>query len=183
MPIALSCGCGRALRVKDELAGKNIRCPDCKSILTVPAKETEVEEVVLELIPVEDDEQAEEPALEAIPIEDDEEAAGGGPHRTAIQAELPEVLPARPSDIEDDAPPPPRRSRPRRGFRRRPARTTHGSGFFENINTGSLGCGGTLIVVSLLWLCIGLSSGWLYYFPLLLLVAGAGMLLKGLRGE
>lgn len=37
MPISLSCtSCQRALRVKDELAGKQILCPDCKTKLTVP---------------------------------------------------------------------------------------------------------------------------------------------------
>jgi hypothetical protein len=37
MPIAFSCRqCSRNLRVKDELAGTQIYCPDCKSILQVP---------------------------------------------------------------------------------------------------------------------------------------------------
>jgi hypothetical protein len=37
MPIPLSCEqCGRNLRVKDELAGMQIYCPDCKGVLTVP---------------------------------------------------------------------------------------------------------------------------------------------------
>jgi hypothetical protein len=37
MPIPFSCSsCGRSLNVRDELAGREIYCPDCKSILTVP---------------------------------------------------------------------------------------------------------------------------------------------------
>jgi len=29
MPISVTCGCGKALRVKDEWAGKNVTCPSC----------------------------------------------------------------------------------------------------------------------------------------------------------
>ena len=37
MPIPFTCdSCGRSLNVRDELAGQQIYCPDCKSILTVP---------------------------------------------------------------------------------------------------------------------------------------------------
>jgi hypothetical protein len=183
MPIALSCDCGRALRVKDELAGKHIRCPDCKSILTVPVQEIRVQERILELIPIEDDEDPEELLLEVIPVDDEEKAPTRGPRRAAIQTELPEVLPARPSDIEDDPPPPPRPPRLRRGFRGRLRRTSASSGFFEGVNTGPIGCGGVMMVVSLLWLCTGLSMGRLYYFPLFMLIAGIGTILKGLRGD
>ncbi len=36
MPIQLQCSCGRNLRLLDTLEGKQIRCPDCKSIILVP---------------------------------------------------------------------------------------------------------------------------------------------------
>ncbi len=37
MAIEVQCGaCGRALRVKDELAGKTVRCPDCRQPLRIP---------------------------------------------------------------------------------------------------------------------------------------------------
>src|SRR5580700_8767463 len=39
MPIALSCPCGRAYRVKDDLAGKRIRCSDCGAVFAVPTDE------------------------------------------------------------------------------------------------------------------------------------------------
>lgn len=35
MPITVACQCGKQLRVKDELAGKRIRCPSCGAALTV----------------------------------------------------------------------------------------------------------------------------------------------------
>jgi hypothetical protein len=37
MPMVVSCSCGKQLRVKDELAGKKVRCPGCQAILSVPA--------------------------------------------------------------------------------------------------------------------------------------------------
>ena len=57
MPIPFSCGqCGRKLRVKDELAGKQIYCPDCKSMLSVPYADqgaTAVQESPAEALPAE----------------------------------------------------------------------------------------------------------------------------------
>ena len=50
MTIALSCNCGRNLRIKDELAGKQIRCPSCKSVLSVPVQSIQAGERVLQAI-------------------------------------------------------------------------------------------------------------------------------------
>lgn len=36
MPIAISCDCGKDFNVKNELAGKKIKCPGCQSVLKVP---------------------------------------------------------------------------------------------------------------------------------------------------
>lgn len=35
MPIAVKCGCGKQLNVKDELAGKAIKCPGCGNVIKV----------------------------------------------------------------------------------------------------------------------------------------------------
>src|SRR5262245_16786297 len=51
----ITCSCGRSLRVEDSWAGKKVRCPACKSILTVPPSTvppmppplTEVEEAIM----------------------------------------------------------------------------------------------------------------------------------------
>jgi hypothetical protein len=37
VPISLACACGKALRVKDELAGRKVKCPGCQAVLAVPA--------------------------------------------------------------------------------------------------------------------------------------------------
>jgi hypothetical protein len=37
MPIRVNCSCGKAFQVKDELAGKRVKCPACQKVLTAPA--------------------------------------------------------------------------------------------------------------------------------------------------
>jgi hypothetical protein len=37
MAISLTCECGKKLAVKDELAGKRVKCPGCGELLTVPS--------------------------------------------------------------------------------------------------------------------------------------------------
>ncbi|MFQ3592276.1 MAG: hypothetical protein SNJ82_03685 [Gemmataceae bacterium] len=39
MAISFVCDCGKPLRVKEELAGKKVRCPACKEVARVPAAE------------------------------------------------------------------------------------------------------------------------------------------------
>jgi hypothetical protein len=41
MPIALSCECGKRLRIKDEFAGRSVRCPACRATLDIPEPEEE----------------------------------------------------------------------------------------------------------------------------------------------
>jgi hypothetical protein len=44
MAIALSCSCGKDFNVKDELAGKKIKCPGCHAVIQVPAPSSGVTE-------------------------------------------------------------------------------------------------------------------------------------------
>lgn len=37
--IPVECACGRTLRLKDEMAGKRVRCPTCSETVKVPAAE------------------------------------------------------------------------------------------------------------------------------------------------
>jgi hypothetical protein len=39
MAITVACDCGKEFKVKDELAGKKVKCPACQAVLTVPAAE------------------------------------------------------------------------------------------------------------------------------------------------
>ena len=46
------CDCGRAMRVKDEAAGRKVRCPGCSTVLTVPDAEApkDVEDEALSML-------------------------------------------------------------------------------------------------------------------------------------
>ena len=81
MPIPFSCTtCGRQLRVKDELAGEQIYCPGCKSILTVPSGSA-----------------AFQPYSEPEPIPAKVEAQGG----YAARAEEPKIPQAEKAELAD----------------------------------------------------------------------------------
>ena len=56
VPILLTCPCGRSLRLKEELAGRKIVCPQCGTVLTVPPPEPAPEEVVGEVSPADESE-------------------------------------------------------------------------------------------------------------------------------
>jgi hypothetical protein len=57
MAINLQCDCGRALRLKDHLAGKRVKCPECNNVLSVPNPEI-VEDAGFEVV----EQESEEPA-------------------------------------------------------------------------------------------------------------------------
>lgn len=44
MPLKAKCRCGRVLRVKDALAGKRVRCPECQSPVRIPQPQPVPEE-------------------------------------------------------------------------------------------------------------------------------------------
>ncbi len=84
MPISLQCTCGKAYRVKDELAGKRIRCAVCKELIVVPEEEFET------------------------PDEDVAEATG---MKQGAPPPVRSLSKSRRDDDEDDDPPPRRKSR------------------------------------------------------------------------
>ena len=176
MPISLSCDCGRALRVKDELAGKKIRCPECKSILGVPAKKNEADDVVLEVLPAEDD--------EATPRRSS--------RRAAIQTE---VRPARRRTLEDededetpsvrrrsdDDPPSEKRSKSRDIKRRTSAATVQHSGF-GSVNAGVAG-GVLMMIIAVVWFIGGAAVGVYFIYPPIMFVLGIIAIVKGGLGN
>jgi anti-sigma factor RsiW len=161
MPIDLSCDCGRALRVKDELAGKKIRCPQCKSILAVPTKEDEAEEMLLEVI-----------------ADEDEEPAERRPRRPAIQAEPPKPPPAYQRSIQDTKPALKKAPKPRREKERRVPRVAFEEGWFGSINSGIVG-GILMILIAIVWFVVGLTGGVIFFYPPILAVIGIIAIIKG----
>ena len=207
MPIPLSCPCGRAFNIKDECGGHKIRCPQCKSVLSVPLPNKEVEPEEFDLEVIEDDE-SEEMELEVIEddkpeelelevVEDEEvlEVLPAEPQtrRSAIQATPSAKRPPRLSSSadderikasrrrdEEDEPRLKRRPKLRREEARGPA-IAFEEGWFGSTNAGIAG-GVFMILIAVVWLVVGLAFNRLFFYPLILFVIGVIAIIKGLAG-
>jgi hypothetical protein len=173
MPISLTCSCGKSLRIKEELAGRKVRCPGCRDILTVPEFEAEPE--------------PEPELLEAVAADPEE---GEDDHRVTARPESRSSRPVRRREPELDSPPPrkrrdpdletppPRKRRPRRkSWRDEPGRGERGG--FGGINAG-IGGGILMILIAVVWFVAGLAGGIIFFYPPILLVIGIGALIKGM---
>jgi hypothetical protein len=165
MPIAMTCTCGRALTLRDELAGKLIRCPSCAGTLNVPiAAEEIVEDVVAGPPPL-------PPAL---------------PPRSAQQKER---------DIAVAPPPPPRPKpkEPKKKKKKSVYQEYYAKentnpmlvldeGWFGNMNSGMVGGALTLLAGILLLVLLLVFGGFfrLMIFAGLLIIVGLLGIIKGL---
>src|SRR5260370_857630 len=96
MAIPLSCDCGKTYRLRDELGGQRVKCPNCKRIHDLPVVDSEVAPEKYEII---DDHRPQPSSSQAV------KAMGNFASRPPV----PVVQPT-----EDDERPAPRRKRRRR---------------------------------------------------------------------
>src|SRR5262245_9132062 len=68
MPVTFSCACGRSLHVKDELAGREVKCPQCGGGLAVRVPEPEED---IGLVPVEGIKEGPPPPSALDPADDE----------------------------------------------------------------------------------------------------------------
>jgi hypothetical protein len=157
MAISVQCDCGRALRLKDHLAGKRVKCPDCSTPLNVPQPD-HVEEEGFEIL-------SQEP--EAPP------AARSQSYRSEYVAPQPPAAPPPPVVY----PPKKKRkpSRPRSGGDRQ-----RGGGLVisSGVITGLL-----MMVGAVVWFIVGLFAGWVFFYPPILFVIGLVRFIMGLMGH
>src|SRR4051812_35870664 len=125
MPLAVTCDCGKRLQAKEEYAGRQVRCPACGTILTVPQADAPP--------PVEE--------REAFRFQDQEEA-GRTPYRPA--RELPEQIDRRP--LTPDG----RVRQPRNPRTGQPVPTTNTGGGWGHINAG-IGGGLAMMAIAVVW--------------------------------
>jgi hypothetical protein len=151
MAIPMICSCGKSLLIKPELAGKRVKCPQCKEILEVPADSSEPIETNIEV------EEPQKPALKYV----------------TAKAVKPRPEPEPEEDDEDE--PRPRRSRRRR--RRRRYDSGHGGSFVMN---RFVIYGGILTGFAVFWLVGGLFIGYIFYVPCGILVVGLLLLAFGI---
>jgi hypothetical protein len=165
MAIRFTCGCGRNLAVKDELAGRAIRCPQCQDVVTVPAGQGAV--------------RATPPPLRSALAE--------------LNEDEPELRPSRPSRIrssdDDEEEEEEENSRPRRSAardeepvkkkkKRRIVVDSAPSG--DSSRLASIGLGLLMMVGAVAWFVAGLFANRIFIYPPILFVSGVIALVKGL---
>jgi hypothetical protein len=126
MPIPLTCTCGRSLKARDELAGRRVRCPDCKNVLEVPDPNApkDPEDEILDVL-----------------LADDPPAGDEAP-RDAVRAAPPsDERPVHPLPPRNPLPPPrPVRSvKKARDVKRSTPPVVFEEGWFGNVNAGAIG--------------------------------------------
>lgn len=190
MPIPLSCACGRSMRVKDELAGRRVKCPECGEVLAVPKPEPSPEDEALDVL------LSDDPGEEARPRQknyqpDPEEMVQGVPRPSPRPAPLigDEAERSRREERRREEEREEQRRRERRreearreeGRREKP-RVTFGEGWFGSMNAGVIG-GVLMILIAVVWFVAGLAAGVLFFYPPILAVIGIAAIIKGIASR
>jgi len=173
MPIEMSCTCGKALTLRDELAGKLIRCPSCAGTIEVPL-----------------------PAVEVV-----EEIAAGPPPLprpggTSVAAGPPPLPRTKANEI-DVAPPPLTPPKPKEPKKKKKKKSVYSQkygnegrenplvvfdeGWFGSVNSGIIGGSLTLFFgILLMILTIMFFSVYGVVFSIILIVTGLIAIMRGL---
>ena len=165
MPIQVSCNCGRSLRVKDELAGRKVRCPGCEAVLPVPKPSVDPEEEALNLLLSEGPEDRPARSRAPDPVEREEE-------EERPRARAPQM--PRPLTAETKPTPAPKPKKPPREREREKSRIV----INPEIITGLLMMAGAAI-----WFFAGLAAGYIYFYPPILFILGIGAIIRGFTGS
>jgi hypothetical protein len=201
MSIPLRCACGRSLRIKDDLAGCKVKCPECSAVLVVPRPRPSSDEEDIGLIPPEDSSEelrakpkrprpdpeemvqtAPRPSRRPAPVEedeDDDERSTRESVRRKEEREEEREKRRRKADREQrrlvrrhhDET---RRDAVRHGDPGRPSR-----GWLGGINAG-IGGGLFMLFIALVWFVGGLAVGVIFFYPPILAVIGIAAIIKGL---
>jgi hypothetical protein len=161
----MTCDCGRSMRVKDEVAGHKIRCPDCSAVLTVPKTETDAEEEALNVLLQEspDEPKASRPRSWEEPT----------PRTDSLQ---PGPRPAPPTFPKTVVSTKPAKPKPASRSKKEPG------GLFNNVEVKPyiLVPGLVTMLIAVVWLVLGLLVGRIFIYPIILFFIGGGTFFKGI---
>jgi hypothetical protein len=150
------------MRIKDELAGRKVRCPDCRELLVVPRPRRQDEEADAADVLLADDDFERPPPTPVSPPAREERIIERAPRPAPAPYRTPE-------------PPAPKRDRPRRPRRH----SGEHEGWFGNVNAGLIG-GLLMLVIAVVWFVLGWMAGFIFFYPPILAVVGIGAIIKGL---
>ena len=188
MPISLQCDCGRDLRLKEELAGKKIRCPQCKVVLVVPEEE---------FVDAEPEEESFETAVATpenspppLPKKKAPWDKGHGNDDDDDKDSYASTPTKDEDDDDDDDDDRPRKKKKKKSSASSSYPTRSSSSRYSNYGSGNNGTAAGSIAVGLLmmlgaaiWFFAGLAAGYIFYYPPVLFVLGIVAIFKGILGR
>lgn len=178
MPITFSCACGKMLQVKDEFAGRRVKCPACSAVATAPAEEPEFEVV---------DEPAAPPPVKAAlprarPVEPPTDGEADRPRKRRRDEDDDEPRSKR-RDEEDEDDDRPRKKK--KSFKAAKAERKESGGHFGMekgiLNSGVMG-GMLAMIGAVVWFVLGLMADRIFIYPPILFIVGLVAFIKGLVG-
>ncbi len=158
MPIPVDCSCGRHFLIKDDLAGKKVRCSECKGIMTVPQPNIETSP----------DDQPMSPPPASVP-----------PFRKTKAPQLPEqYAPSRNRMVDDSAATIERKKKKPTSRKRK-----NSEGWFPAVSVNpSIVTGILMMLGAVVWFGVGLVGGVIFFYPPILFILGIGAVIKGFTG-
>jgi hypothetical protein len=166
--ISVWCKCGKLLRVKDELAGRKVRCPECQGAVVVPP-------AVPTKSAAEADDAQVRTSVTGTPGK--VKAKGPPPLEDAAHNERPKAKPvarktAQDADDEDEPPP--------RSIRKKSRSKSGYSGFAVS---PSIVVGALMMLGAIVWFCAGMALDIIFFYPPIMFVLGLISFVKGLMGR
>lgn len=155
------------MQVKDEMAGRKIRCPDCKQVLLVPSHthENDVEDEALKILSADTPEERKtvSPEPERIPAVQERPKPFSAPQipKSGVSAAKPSV--SKPI------------SKPKKS---RSERAGFGIAVHPSIIAGVL-----MMIGAAVWFFLGLAAGIIYFYPPILFLFGIGAVIRGFTGQ
>jgi len=158
MPIQVHCDCGRSGQVKDELAGRRLRCKGCCRVLPIPLLEAEEVEEEAESYHLSEVDELTSRKVEPAGVADRSRRSEG------IRSERPRLS-----------------ERPRkRRWQPRPGPSTD-SGW--SIINGQVAVGLLMMAGATLRFVLGLALGYIFFYPPILFCLGGGTLFRGITNR
>jgi hypothetical protein len=168
VPITFACSCGRTLRVKDDHAGKWVRCPACRETAIVPEAEPEPQFEVVEDDPPPPPTRTRvkaEPATDRYDTEEDDDR----PRRRRRADDR---------DNQEDRPRRPRKKKSRQKSEEKPGHFA----LERRVFNGGVAGGVLAMVVAVVWFIAGLAADRIFFYPPILFIIGLCGFFKGLAG-
>lgn len=170
MPIALTCECGRSLRVKDDLEGRKVRCPECQHVLAVARAPVDAEDEAVDFLLQSDEERPPRVHVES-------DSAIRRPETAVRESTVTNHTPLRPAK---EAEPPQWKKRPPSKKKARDDEGGYSPGIAIN---PEILAGAGMMLGAVVWFALGMAAGYIYFYPPVLFCLGIGAIIRGFTGK